>query len=84
MSDNKIHSEVEKEMASQWDIKLSKAPFISGNKMNIPSLGYLCAHCAGKKTKINFAASTNEDESNLEWMELICRKCNYYTLYTRK
>ena len=37
-----------------------------------------------EETKIQFAESSQEEESNLLWMELHCRSCKNYTLYQRK
>ena len=50
----------------------------------MPALGYPCAVCESKKTKSRFAESSDEEESNLLWMELQCKHCQNNTLYTRK
>ena len=50
----------------------------------MPALGYPCAVCESKKTKSRFAESSDEEESNLLWMELQCKHCQNNTRYTRK
>ncbi len=75
---------VKDKMGQEWSIEISDKPFIDGKGGNMPALGYPCGVCGGKETKLRFAKSTEEEESSLEWMELLCRTCKSYTLYTKK
>lgn len=79
-----IHPDIQLAMAGQWSIKLSNERFSEGKSANLPALGYPCAACASKHTKLCLAHSTDEQNSRLEWMELYCSDCNNYTLYTYK
>lgn len=78
------HPKVVAQMETDWDIELSEAPFHEGKPGNLPTYGYPCAHCASTQTKLQFAESSPEEESILLWMELKCKNCRLYTLYTRK
>ena len=80
----KVIPSVLQKMGSDWSIKVNESPFTPGKGANLPSLGYPCASCAGDDTKLRFAKSTEVAESTLEWMELICKSCGNYTLYTKK
>ena len=80
----KVFPSVLQKMGKEWLIMVKDNPFTPGKGANLPSLGYPCASCAGIDTKLRFAKSTEETESTLEWMELKCKTCNNYTLYTKK
>ena len=80
----KINPTIQTQMSQEWRIEISDKPFHDGKAANMPALGYPCAACASKETKLRFAESTDEVESSLEWMELQCRACQHYTLYTKK
>ena len=80
----KLNKIVEEEMSTDYKIELNADPFIPGKGGNMPALGYPCAACGGKDTKLRFAESTDEEESTLRWMELQCRDCQAYTRYTKK
>ena len=71
-------------MGQEWSIEVSEKPFVEGRGSNMPALGYPCGVCGLKETKLRFAKSTEEEESSLEWIELQCKRCNSYTLYTKK
>lgn len=79
-----IHTRVLQSMGKDWVINIKQEPFTKGKSAKMPSLGYPCAVCANKSTQLCFAESTEEVHSRLLWMELYCRSCNYYTLYTTK
>lgn len=79
-----ITSNVQTEMGTDWTIEVSEKAFTGGKGGNMPALGYPCAACGGKQTKLRFAESTDEEESSLVWMELQCKDCQHYTLYTKK
>lgn len=80
----KIATTIRQEMGAEWTIEVNANPFIEGKGGNMPALGYACAACGSKATKLRFAESTEEEESTLLWMELQCRDCQSYTLYTKK
>lgn len=80
----KVHADIKREMGEAWKIEVAAKPFVDGKGGNMPALGYPCAICASKETKLRFAQSTEEEESVLKWMELQCKACKGYTLYTRK
>ncbi|MFK7799281.1 MAG: hypothetical protein AB8E82_17660 [Aureispira sp.] len=85
MSKNpKVSPDVQNQMGEQWNIKVSSKPFSEGKGANMPAWGYVCGGCGSEQTKIQFAESTQEEDSNLLWMELHCRACKNYTLYQRK
>tara|TARA_B100000780_G_C20961595_1_gene383836 strand:+ start:157 stop:459 length:303 start_codon:yes stop_codon:yes gene_type:complete len=71
----------ETQMGAEW--KREKG-FTEGKGGNIPALGYPRAVCESRKTKSRFAESSDEEESNLLWMELQCKHCQINTRYTRK
>ncbi|MCH2022065.1 MAG: hypothetical protein MK207_06245 [Saprospiraceae bacterium] len=75
---------VKAQMGQEWSIEIDKKPFTEGEGGNMPSLGYPCGFCGSKETKLRFAKSTEEELSSLEWMELQCKSCKSYTLYTKK
>jgi len=81
---DKINPAIQAKMGEDWSIEISEKPFTEGKGANMPALGYPCAVCGSKETKIRFAKSTEEVESRLEWMELQCKDCKKYTLYTSK
>lgn len=74
----------ETQMGAEWKIEIREKGFTEGKGGNMPALGYPCAVCESKKTKSRFAESSDEEESNLLWMELQCKHCQNNTLYTRK
>jgi len=80
----KIATNIQTQMEAEWRIEVSEKGFSEGKGGNMPGLGYPCAVCESKQTKLRFAESTNEEESSLLWMELQCKDCQSYTLYTRK
>ncbi|WP_052595571.1 hypothetical protein [Aureispira sp. CCB-QB1] len=80
----KVAAPIQKEMGEEWKIEVNDKAFTEGKGGNMPALGYPCAVCESKETKLRFAESTEEEESNLLWMELQCKNCQNYTLYTRK
>ncbi len=80
----KIAPAIQKSMGAEWQIEISETSFFKEKGANIPSFGYPCAICESKETKIRFAQSTEEEESNLQWMELQCKSCKNHTRYTRK
>jgi|GEM_PF-2157186 len=80
----KIDKKIQAEMGADWIIEIGEKPFIDGKGGNMPALGYACAACGSKDTKLRFAQSTDEEESTLEWMELQCKNCRSYTLYKKK
>lgn len=79
-----INPSIQTEMGEEWDIEISEKPFTEGKGANMPALGYACAICGSKDTKLCFAESTDEEESTLVWMELQCKTCKGYTLYNKK
>lgn len=78
------HPKVTAQMGAEWEIEVSNTSFHEGKPGNLPTYGYPCAHCASTQTKLQFAESSPEEESVLLWMELKCKNCQHYTLYTRK
>lgn len=80
----KINTTIQTEMGVDWKVEIDSKPFMGGKGGNMPALGYACAVCASKATKLRFAESTDEEESTLVWMELQCKDCQNYTLYTKK
>jgi len=80
----KIATKIDTQMGADWTIEISEKGFTEGKGGNMPALGYPCAVCESKQTKLRFAESSDEEESNLLWMELQCKDCQNYTLYTRK
>ena len=80
----KVIPSVLQKMGMDWEIKVKDSPFTPGKGANLPALGYPCASCAGVDTKLCFAKSTEVVESTLEGMELKCKSCGNYTLYTKK
>jgi hypothetical protein len=80
----KLNKKVAEEMSTTYETEVSADPFIPGKGGNMPALGYPCAACGSKNTKLRFAESTNEEDSTLRWMELQCRDCEAYTRYTKK
>jgi hypothetical protein len=79
-----IAPNIQTQMGEEWEIEISEKGFAEGKGGNMPTLGYPCAVCESKQTKLRFAQSSDEEESNLLWMELQCKDCQNYTLYTRK
>lgn len=79
-----IAPNIQTQMGEEWEIEISEKGFAEGKGGNMPALGYPCAVCESKQTKLRFAQSSDEEESNLLWMELQCKDCQNYTLYTRK
>lgn len=79
-----IAANIQTQMGIEWKIEASEKSFTEGKGGNMPALGYPCAVCESKQTKLRFAESSDEEESNLLWMELQCKDCQNYTLYTRK
>lgn len=79
-----IAANIQTQMGKEWNIEISEKGFTEGKGGNMPALGYPCAVCESKQTKLRFAESSDEEESNLLWMELQCKDCQNYTLYTRK
>ena len=85
MKENQIVNPVIKaRMGKEWSIQISKKPFVEGRGSSMPALGYPCGACGLKETKLRFAKSSEEVESSLEWMELQCKRCSSFTLYTKK
>lgn len=80
----KVAASIDTQMGAEWKIEISEKGFTEGKGGNMPALGYPCAVCESKQTKLRFAESSDEEESNLLWMELQCKDCQNYTLYTRK
>ncbi len=80
----KINDTIQTKMGEEWQIEVSAKPFIDEKGANMPSFGYPCGVCASSETKLRFAKSTDEEQSLLEWIELQCKDCKSYTLYTRK
>ena len=80
----KITEKIQERMSGEWEIKVQATPFIAEKGAKIPSFGYPCAACGSENTMIRFAESTEEEESQLKWMELECKDCRNYTHYTRK
>lgn len=80
----KINPSIQEKMSPQWNIQVSNKPFSEGKGANMPAWGYPCAVCGSEQAKIQFAESTQEEESTLIWMELHCRECKNYTLYQKK
>ncbi|BDS14624.1 hypothetical protein [Aureispira anguillae] len=80
----KVAPSIQEQMGGAWKIEINAQPFIPGKGGNMPALGYACAVCASKATKLRFAESTEEEESTLKWMELQCKDCQNYSLYTKK
>lgn len=80
----KISPKIQEKMGDQWNISLGTTPFSEGKGANMPAWGYPCAACGSEQTKIQFAESSEEEESTLLWMELHCRDCKNYTLYQKK
>jgi len=81
---NKIAPEVEKKMGQEWQIEVSAEPFFEAKGANMPSFGYPCAHCNSESTRLRFAKSTDEENSNLEWITLHCKECDHFSRYTRR
>ena len=79
-----INQDVIRTMGQDWNIKIDTKPFTPGKSARMPSLGYPCGACANTSTQLCFAESTDEANSRLLWMELSCRACQHYTLYTTK
>lgn len=84
MAKKQINTNIQTQMGADWKIEVSEKSFTEGKGGNMPALGYPCAVCESKQTKLRFAESSDEEESNLLWMELQCKDCQAYTLYTRK
>lgn len=79
-----LNNTIQTQMGTDWKIEVDSKSFMDGKGGNMPALGYPCGVCASKATKLRFAESTEEEESTLIWMELQCKACQNYTLYTRK
>ncbi len=77
----KISPKIQNKMGLEWLIQVSEQAFSEGKGANMPALGYPCAVCASKQTKLRYAESSDEVESQLIWMELQCKDCKNYTLY---
>ena len=80
----KIDPKVKAQMGEAWDISVHPSSNFKEKGANLPALGYPCASCASKNTKIRFAESSEEEESRLLWMELQCKDCKNFTTYLRK
>lgn len=80
----KIIPAIQTRMGEAWNITVAAKPFSEGKGANLPAWGYPCAACGSEQTKIQFAESSEEEESTLLWMELRCRECSHYTLYQKK
>lgn len=80
----KVDPTVVKEMGEEWEIEVGETSFIGGKGLNMQAMGYPCGVCASKATKLNYARGTDEEESQLIWIELVCKECKSYTMYTRK
>ena len=79
----KVLPSIQEKMGTQWNITVSSKAFSEGKGANMPAWGYPCAACGSEQAKIQFAESTQEEESTLLWMELYCRACKNYTLYQK-
>ena len=79
-----VNQEIRDQMQDEWEIEVSSQPFLDEKGARLPSFGYPCGVCASKSTVSRFARSTEEEESQLAWMELQCKECQNYTKYTRK
>jgi hypothetical protein len=80
----KLDTNIQQKMGDTWKMRVSAAPFSEGKGANLPAWGYPCASCGSEQTRIQFAESSDEEESELLWMELQCRDCTTYTLYQKK
>lgn len=80
----KVMPVIQTQMGTTWDIEVRPTPFFDEKGGNLPSFGYPCAACGNQGTKLRFAESSEEEESNLLWLTLHCRTCGAYTKYTRK
>lgn len=78
------HQRAVEQMGADWVIELAQQAFHEGKPGNLPTYGYPCGHCASTQTKLQFAESSDEEDSHLLWMELKCKNCQGYTLYTKK